>query len=142
MFTYIYALLIDKNLCECLYILIKFVCYLLFMPFIWRSLDFFGLSILQYFRFPKRFLLDFYLELINFSFYFKKSNLSHHIKSSHEGKKYECTYEGCDRKLCTKVSRKTCFIFAVSFYSFVTFSIYSSVENELLKKGGNNSVMQ
>ena len=40
-FTYIHALLIDKDLCECQNILIRFPRDLLFMSFIWRHLHFF-----------------------------------------------------------------------------------------------------
>ena len=40
MFTYIHALLIDKDLSECWNVLINFPCALLFISFIWRSLHF------------------------------------------------------------------------------------------------------
>lgn len=35
-------------------------------------------------------------------YYYDKKNLQSHIKSKHEGKKFNCEIEGCDRQLSTK----------------------------------------
>ena len=51
-FTYIHALLIDKDLCECQNILIKFLCALLFVSFIFSM----GVSpFIPIFMFPEVF---------------------------------------------------------------------------------------
>ena len=63
MFTYIYSLLIEKVLHECWNVSVKFPFAFVFVPFIWRSLQFFSKS------FPSLFLFLCYLYFGPFCFH-------------------------------------------------------------------------